>query len=464
MAVVPLASRASRGASTNVAANALGSLCRRPAPAPAPPPLFSPAAAPSSSSTCSADGRGLCFTGGSGSSSSRSTGGAPQTLLGQRRHTSTASVNLNIKLSKSRMEALLASEIVHFARALEPHPITLQEILAHRDPETLRYFLLEELPIRYAKRLALIETVPNWQENPHILQVRSLYTDAFHRLRMVPGSDAARFRIALQNIKRRNSNMLSYVVKGVRLLKSTESVSEEFVSDFLDTFLTARIGTDILSSQYMALTRPTKASSIIDANCDPVEVVRAAAADAVGLCEHHYGCAPPVEVVSVGEVRFPFIPQYLNYIVFELLKNSLRAVAEQYKMADLVEHPIHVLICGDAESIVVRVSDEGGGIPMEDMSKVYSYLWTTAHPQGHYQPEAEDLDDERDVAPMAGYGCGLPLSRNYASYMGGSLDLRSMYNYGTDAYVYFNRMGDSEEVLRPKNGKRSLPERGLANC
>lgn len=40
---------------------------------------------------------------------------------------------------------------------------------------------------------------------------------------------------------------------------------------------------------------------------------------------------------------------------------------------------------------------------------------------------------------FAGYGMGLPLSRLYARYLSGSLKLRPMEGYGTDAYIHLYR-------------------------
>lgn len=294
--------------------------------------------------------------------------------------------------------------------------------------------------------------------------IRSLYSDAFRKLRMIPQTDAERFRATLQSIKQRNSNMLMHVVRGTRAMKTSLKLDEEQVNDFLDDFLTARIGTDILSSQYLAITKPTGRTSVIDPECDPVSVVRAAARDARQLCKYHYDYAPPVDVIDVGQVVFPFIKQYLYYIMFELLKNSLRAVTERYSQEEVKHHPVRVVVCGDDSTVVIRISDSGGGIPLDSLNKVWSYLYTTAKSQARdSMDEGDEVFDSDDdgVAPMAGFGCGLPLSRNYASYVGGRLELNSIPHFGTDGYLYLNRLGNARETAANVKPEDVLPSRGF---
>jgi len=362
-----------------------------------------------------------------------------------------------VKLKKARYEALLMAEIVHFAHALDPLPITLQQICMHTDPATLRDFLIEELPIRFARRIQLIESLPGWESFSHMRLIHSLYADTFRRLRHAAQADADSFRGTLLSIKRKNADMLLHVVKGTRQMKQNQkefdvALSDARIDSFLDAFLTARIGTDILTSQYLAITRTDGPSSVISMECDPVEVVRAAANDAMGICKHHYRFSPPVDVIDAGPIRFPFLPHYLSYILVELLKNSLRAVAERYtNRREARTHPVKVLVCGDDASVVIKVSDSGGGIPSDAMHKVWSYLYTTAKPVGEDDQgdtNSDQLSDDDETVPaMAGYGCGLPLSRTYARYVGGRLELNTMPDYGTDAYLYLNRVGNVREIV-----------------
>ena len=50
---------------------------------------------------------------------------------------------------------------------------------------------------------------------------------------------------------------------------------------------------------------------------------------------------------------------------------------------------------------------------------------------------------------MSGLGYGLPLSRLYARYFGGDLQMVSMEGYGTDCYIHLKRVGGEEISMPP---------------
>jgi len=96
------------------------------------------------------------------------------------------------------------------------------------------------------------------------------------------------------------------------------------------------------------------------------------------------------------------------------------------------------------------VSDEGGGVSRTNMSRIWSYLFTTADPgvQAATVGENDGGSSDFDTAsPLAGLGYGLPISRSYARYFGGDLSLMSMEGYGTDAFVHCSRLGHHQEPL-----------------
>lgn len=83
-----------------------------------------------------------------------------------------------------------------------------------------------------------------------------------------------------------------------------------------------------------------------------------------------------------------------------------------------------------------QVSDEGGGIPRSGLPKIFTYLYSTAR-----NPLDEHADlGIADTVTMAGYGYGLPISRLYARYFGGDLQIISMEGYGTFTIVVIHNL------------------------
>lgn len=56
-----------------------------------------------------------------------------------------------------------------------------------------------------------------------------------------------------------------------------------------------------------------------------MQVARHAIADAREICIRQYGSAPDVDIYGVLDFTFAYVPEHLHHMVFELVKNSLRA-------------------------------------------------------------------------------------------------------------------------------------------
>ena len=81
---------------------------------------------------------------------------------------------------------------------------------------------------------------------------------------------------------------------------------------------------------------------------------------------------PEIKVYGHLDATFPYILSHLEYIIGELLRNSIQAVIEQRRSKDAKLPPIEVLICETSQHVIIRISDQGGGIPNE----VLPYLWS----------------------------------------------------------------------------------------
>lgn len=146
------------------------------------------------------------------------------------------------------------------------------------------------------------------------------------------------------------------------------------------------------------------------------------------MCMREYGSAPDVSVYGDRSFTFAYVPSHLHHMVFELVKNSLRAVEDRFQDSLDESPPIRLVVAEGGEDITIKVSDEGGGIARSGLPRIWTYLYTTA------KAPVELDDDEAEGADgpvvLAGYGYGLPISRLYARYFGGDLQIISMEGYG----------------------------------
>jgi len=88
----------------------------------------------------------------------------------------------------------------------------------------------------------------------------------------------------------------------------------------------------------------------------------------------------------------------------------------------------------------MRIRDRGGGISPDDLPNIWSYSFTTFNEREGDSDDAlgrfnDSVASAGDGSSIAGLGYGLPLSRSYAEYFGGSLQVQSAYGWGTDVYL-----------------------------
>lgn len=364
-------------------------------------------------------------------------------------------------------------------------------------------FTLSLLPARLASRIQAIRNLPFIVvSNPHVSKIYHNYLHSLSTLlpyqqrQITTLEEENQFGQVLADLVQTHTNTIPVLARG--FLESRKYVSPEDVTKFLDTHLRARIGTRLIAEQHLALhfasqpiseeapspnPIPPNYIGVIDTALQPARIIRLCE-DFVGeICELKYGVRPRLEIGGEPEAAFAHVPVHVEYIVTELLKNAFRATIESGNEREPIEVTIAAApdvpsngrsIQGDSDagfslgdnkdpvsfhepirqsgpssqSITIRIRDRGGGIPPEVLPHIWSYSFTTFSEMDFSNPDNANLGVLNSIAStgghlssIAGLGYGLPLSRAYAEYFGGSIAVQSLWGWGTDVYLTLQGVG-----------------------
>jgi pyruvate dehydrogenase kinase 2/3/4 len=219
------------------------------------------------------------------------------------------------------------------------------------------------------------------------------------------------------------------------------------------------------------------------------------------LARKRYGAENPVPEIRLEghlDTTFPYILSHLEYIIGELLRNSIDATITHNRLRDGKYParglpPINVLICHAPKHVIFRVSDQGGGILPDETKDLWSFAKSkrsdTVRLKNFAQvpkmagtlQELQKISDQESDSEVLGsnsdnsnedeskskektkgerslhtltyrppdlkLGMGLPMTRVYAEYWGGSLQQTSMEGHGTDVFLHIEKLGNRLEQL-----------------
>ncbi|XP_005992241.1 pyruvate dehydrogenase (acetyl-transferring) kinase isozyme 2, mitochondrial [Latimeria chalumnae] len=366
-------------------------------------------------------------------------------------------------LMKNTALANVPKQIEHFSK-FSPSPLSMKQFLdfgsSNACEKTSFVFLRQELPVRLSNIMQEINLLPDrLVSTPSVQLVHSWYVQSLLEIlefldKNPEGhSILGDFTDVLIMIRNRHNDVVPTMAQGVIEYKEAfgeDPVTIQNVQYFLDRFYMSRISIRMLINQHTLIfggtTNPAHPKHIgsIDPTCDVVEVVRDAYESAKMLCDQYYLGSPELNVEEIQAnglaqpVHMVYVPSHLYHMLFELFKNAMRATVEHHDCSHNLP-PIKVMVALGKEDLSIKMSDRGGGVPVRKIEKLFSYMYSTA--------PTPQMGLSRG-APLAGFGYGLPISRLYAQYFQGDLQLYSMEGYGTDAVIYLKALStDSVERL-----------------
>ncbi|KAJ5168448.1 uncharacterized protein N7482_004042 [Penicillium canariense] len=365
-------------------------------------------------------------------------------------------------------------------------------------------FTLSLLPARLASRIHALRNLPFIVvSNPNVSKIYHNYLHSlstllpFQKRQITTLEEENKFGEVLADLVQTHTNTIPVLARG--FLECRKYVCPADVTRFLDTHLRARIGTRLIAEQHLALhcasqpvrdgppcssdstAVPSKYIGVIDTAIQPARIIRLCE-DFVGeICELKYGVRPRLVIGGEPDASFAHVPVHMEYIITELLKNAFRATIESGNEREPIEVTIAAApdvpgkeppVQGDTDigfqldanddaypreamgasnpslqSITIRIRDRGGGIPPEVLPHIWSYSFTTFS-EMDLNSENGNLDALNTISgsgghlsSIAGLGYGLPLSRAYAEYFGGSIAVQSLFGWGTDVYLTLKGVG-----------------------
>ncbi|RUS13404.1 hypothetical protein BC937DRAFT_95381 [Endogone sp. FLAS-F59071] len=364
-------------------------------------------------------------------------------------------------------------------------------------------YVRTELSIRLAHRIRDFQYLPFIVgTNPHIERVYDLYWQAFDRFRRFPQietmEDNDRFCEMVRGILEQHLVVIPQLALGI--VECAQHIQPVQADRFMNTMLRSRISRRVIAEQHLALTHNYHSPlhweeergyiGMVYTHCGSREIVEKCARLARVYCESNYGPGqpegwePPKVIIDGNpDVFFTYIPDHLEYIIYELLKNSLTYTILRYApppgstsaTVSIPLPPVIVTTCSGPTDLIFRVSDQAGGIPPSRYTSLWSYSQAPNFANFDKVPRmAASMAEHEDgtiIPPSLRLGIGLPMSKVYAEYWGGELNVMTMDGFGTDAYVRIPKLGNKMENLDFKEYEAttdpsygSIPKEGPAGA
>uniref|UniRef100_A0A8C3GCP3 Protein-serine/threonine kinase n=1 Tax=Cyclopterus lumpus TaxID=8103 RepID=A0A8C3GCP3_CYCLU len=377
-------------------------------------------------------------------------------------------------IMKNASLASVPKHIEHFSK-FSPSPLSMKQFLdfgsINACEKTSFAFLRQELPVRLSNIMKEINLLPNRLLTTASVQtVQSWYIQSLMEILEFLDKNPDDFKVlgefvdALVTIRNRHNDVVPTMAQGIIEYKEAfpqDLVTNQNIQYFLDRFYMSRISIRMLINQHTLIfdgtLNPVHPNTIgsIDPQCEVGDVVQGEyeLCFAKMLCDQYYLRSPDLilqEMCKKKKKNLPmsivYVPSHLYHMLFELFKNAMRATIETHDKSNTLP-PIQVRVSLGDEDMSIKVSDKGGGVPFRRIENLFSYMFSTA-------PAPQIGEHTRP--PLAGFGYGLPISRLYAQYFQGDLQLYSMEGHGTDAVIYLKALSTDSIERLPVYNKTTL--------
>lgn len=403
-----------------------------------------------------------------------------------------------------------------------PHPVSLRQLAGYGKKLNKQKivhsanFVRMELPIRLAMRIRDLQTLPfGIVNNFHLGQIYESYYHLFNAFRKLPVihtlEENDRFCETLSSLLDDHVFNLSHLMMGALEVSILTDLPQEELDKFMSSMLRSRISRRVIVEEHLSLTEnykthpnsskpPDYIGELFD-RCKAVDHFNNVADLIKNSMVDFYPnkeSMPDLEIEGDLDCSFPFMVPHLHYLFGEILRNSYEAVirAHQGKTSRKLP-PIKITIIDSKKQVLFRISDQGGGVCHDELSKVWSFgknpdfarqslsnfhripglqLYsnlevTSAGSSVVKTPEQSDLFKQTSLGDINQQsvstrtkkstlenlitrpyeyklGLGLPMCKVYADYWNGDLLMNSLEGYGSDTCLTLSKLGFHSNVIQ----------------
>ena len=316
-------------------------------------------------------------------------------------------------------------------------------------------YIYQEVPVRISKRIVDLQNLPyDFCKMKGMQKIHDDFVNTFDNLIKLKNpnnlDECFEYTKILEKEYNKHNNIefeLSNVIKSYKSINQGNISSYSNINSNLKKFYLARISLRLLVNQHIEVLN----GKISDNNVglisifDPILVIKNAINEVKSLAEHHYLDLPEIKIISNVKTEILYIPRHLHYIIFELLKNSLEATINFNSNKPLP--PIKIYLYHKQNQITIKIEDEGGGFNFNEINNVFSFFYTKNIIDNKKKNNNCNIFWNEDIVPISGFGHGLGLSKLYANYFGGKLNIIPIPGKGCCSYLHINSLGYDLESI-----------------
>ena len=400
----------------------------------------------------------------------------------------------------------------------KPHPVSLRQLAGYGKTLTKQKILSSanfvrlELPIRLSMRIRDLQTLPfGVVNNFHLAQIYESYYHSFNAFRKIPQITTLeqndKFCQTLSALLDDHVFNLLHLMMGALEVSILNNLPQHELDQFMSVTLRLRTSRRLIVEEHLSLTenykklpytsKPPDYIGEIFVQCNAkehFEIVAGKVKNSMLEVFPHPERLPDLEIEGDLGCSFPFMVPHLHYLMSEILRNSYEATIKSHGDTAGKLPPIKITIVDSKKEVVFRISDQGGGMPHDQLAEIWSFgkcpqLARTSLSNFHRIPGLQlysnlkvtpagssvvtpsldhtslfDADDQRKLTSTTHkkstldslmsrpyknkLGLGLPMCKVYADYWNGDLSMNSIEGYGSDTCLTLSKLGFHSNVIQ----------------